>query len=307
MSDFWAAWVMALVVINYLVILFLFLWARKVSIPVEEDGTTGHTWSHGAISEGLNPLPKWWLYMSTAGFFAAFVYLVLYPGFGNHKGVLGWTSIDETRRGIAQTNIKMDDLVQQIDSQTVLQLGKNDQAMRLATRLFEDNCAACHGYDAKGIQLMGAPDLTDNTWLYGGTVSDILRTINHGRTGVMPAHQNSLSDAAITQVSHYVLSLSGLPHDEVAAVEGKASFNTVCFACHAMDGSGNKMLGAPNLTDDVWLYGNRLEQVVDSVRYGRQGKMPAWNDRLNQQQIKVLAAWVLSHDNAAEAIAAGDK
>src|SRR5690554_166841 len=307
MSDFWAAWVMALVVINYVVIFLLFLWARKVSIPIDDEGTTGHSWAHGTIREGLNPLPKWWLIMSSAAFAAALVYLVLYPGFGNHKGVLGWTSLNEAREDIATSNAKMDDLIQQIDSQTVLQLSKNEQAMRLGTRLFEDNCAACHGYDAKGIQLMGAPNLTDNTWLYGGKVRDILHTITNGRTGVMPAHQSSLSEEAIAQVSHYVRSLSDLPHDESAASEGKTVFNSVCFACHMMDGKGNQMLGAPNLTDNIWLYGSSLEQISDSVRYGRHGKMPAWNDRLNEQQIKVLAAWVLSHDNATEAIASGDK
>lgn len=307
MSDFWAGWVMALFIINYVVILFLFLWARKVSIPTSKDGTTGHSWAHGTIRENANPLPKWWLVLSAASFAAAFVYLLLYPGFGNYKGLLGWTSIAEVREGINKNNAQMEDLVQQIDSQSVLQLRENEQAMRLGKRLFEDNCAACHGYDAKGIQLMGAPNLTDNTWLYGGKVNDILHSIRMGRTGVMPAHESSLSEVSIMQVSHYVLSLSKLTHDEEAAKAGQAVYKTVCFACHGMDGTGNPMLGAPNLTDNIWLYGHSIAEVANSVRYGRQGKMPAWNDRLNQQQIKVLAAWVLSHDNATEAIAAGDK
>lgn len=303
MSSFWSGWVMAIVVINYVVIFFLFLWATWVKIPTEKDGTTGHSWSHGEVKESLNDVPKWWFYTSFFSFAFGFVYLVLYPGFGSWKGTLEWTSLQETHEGVVAQNEKMADLIKVIDDLPVLELSKHEDAMRVGKRLFEDNCAACHGYDAKGIQLMGAPDLTDNTWLFGGKVSDVISSIKNGRTGVMPAHRDSLSSDAIRDVSHYVLSLSDSKHDEEAAERGQSTFTTVCAACHMPAGTGMQALGAPDLTDNEWLYGGNLNTIADSVRNGRSGKMPAWGKRLNEQQIKVLAAWVLSHDNTKEALA----
>lgn len=301
LSDFWSGWVMAIVTINFVVIFLLFIWASWVKIPVEKDGTTGHSWSHGEIKESLNNVPKWWFILSFLSFVFAFWYLVLYPGFGSYKGTLGWTAIQETRDGIQQQHESMSDLLAAIESKPVLELAKDEQAMRVGKRLFEDNCAACHGYDAKGIQLLGAPNLTDNTWLYGGKVAEITHSIANGRTGVMPAHKDSLKEDAIQDVSHYVLALAQQSHNKEAAERGQKTFNTVCFACHGFDGKGMKALGAPDLTDGDWLYGDSLQSIANSVRYGRSGKMPAWNKRLNEQQIKVLTAWVLSHDNTKEA------
>ena len=307
MTSFWAGWVMAYVVINYGVIFLLYLWAPRVDIPVDSDGTTGHSWSHGMIKEGLHKLPRWWLISSGLSFLFAFIYLVQYPGFGNFEGIRGWDSTKELHEHIANNNEKLAGLVQQIKDQSVLELTKNEDAMKLGQRLFEDNCAACHGYQAQGSQLIGAPKLTDNTWLYGGKVNDIIHTITYGRNGVMPGWVATLGEGGVNKVANYVLSLSGQAHDAQAAAAGQKLYSTTCVACHGMEGKGMQMLGAPNLTDKDWLYGGSLTTVAQTIRHGRNGHMPAWNGRLNEQQIKVLAAWVLSHDNTAEAIAAGDK
>ncbi len=307
MSDFWSGWIMTLVVINYVTILILFIWATRVNIPTDEDGTTGHSWANGTIREGLQKLPRWWLVMSSLGFVAAFIYLVLYPGFGNNEGIYGWTSTKQMHEQIVESNAKKAPLIDQIQAQSVLELTKNNEALKVGKRLFEDNCAACHGYEAQGSQLLGAPKLTDNIWLYGGKASDVIHTITYGRQGIMPAHNASLDSAKINNVANYVLSLSGLAYNEAAAEKGQPIFAQTCAVCHSADATGNQMLGAPNLTDDDWLYGNSITTVKESISNGRHGVMPAWDDRLNENQIKLLAAWVLSHDNTEQAVAAGEE
>lgn len=307
MSSFWAGWVMAYVVINFGVIFLLYLWAPKVDIPTDADGTTGHSWSHGMIKEGLHKLPLWWIVISGGSFLFAFIYLVLYPGFGNFEGVKGWSSTVELHEHIANNNEKLAGLVTQINEQSVIELTKNEDAMKVGKRLFDDNCAVCHGFEAQGSQLIGAPKLTDNIWLYGGKVADIVQTITYGRNGSMPGWVASIGEGGVNKVTNYVLSLSGLAHNAEAAKEGKQVYASTCVACHGAEGKGMQMLGAPDLTDNDWLYGSSYTTVAESVRNGRSGKMPAWNDRLNEQQIKVLAAWVLSHNNTEAAIAAGDK
>lgn len=307
MSNFWSGWVIALVLINYVTIFFLFLWARKVEIPTESDGTTGHSWSHGAIREGLHPLPKWWLILSTAAFISAAVYLIFYPGFGSWKGTLGWTSTKQLHGEIVSQNTKGLPLLEQINSQSVLALTQNAAAMQVGKRIFEDNCAACHGYDAKGRHEVGAPNLTDNTWLFGGKSDEIIHTITEGHNGSMPAWQTILSPRDINEVSNYVLGLSGVEHDSIAAASGEAIFVKTCQVCHGEKGIGNPAMGAPNLSDTDWIYGGDAETVIATITHGRNGHMPAWKGRLNPQQIKVVAAWVLSHNNTEIAVAAGEK
>lgn len=303
-GSFWSGWVMTLIVINYGVILFLFLWAPRVSIPTLEDGTTGHVWANGAIREGLANLPKWWLILSTIGFISAFVYTVRYPAFGEHKGIHQWTSFEQMQEELAVTDAKKAPLLAAIKSTPVLALAQNPQAMQLGERLFDDNCAACHGYDAKGGVTVGAPDLVDNTWEFGGKVSDVVASITHGRSGVMPAWEGQLRYGQIKNVAHYVLSLSGAAHDTAAAAVGKRVFDKNCSVCHGVDGTGNQMLGAPDLADNIWKWGGSLDAIMATIEHGRQGHMPAWDKRLTPDEIHVLAAWVLSHDNTKEALAA---
>ena len=295
MSSGWSLWVMSLIVFNLGITLFLFLWGPRAKIPTLPDGTSGHVWAHGTLREGMRRLPRWWLLFSASMFVAGFIYLALYPGFGNAKGMLGWTSRGQLARDVAANNVKLDDAMKAFDHYTVEQVAYDPAAQQMGRMLFDDNCAACHGRAGKGNPLLGAPDLTDGDWLYGGDGSAITASIHDGRNGVMPPWA-SLGEDSVNHLVQYVLSLSGAPHDAAMAAAGKPLFAT-CAACHGADGKGNQALGAPNLTDHIWLYGGSVADIHQTIHDGRQGHMPTWSPRLSNDQIHVLAAYVyrLSH------------
>jgi len=296
MSTGWSLWVMFLVVLNLGITLFLFLWGPRVKIPTLPDGTSGHVWAHGVLREGVRRLPTWWVWFSASMFLVGFIYLVLFPGFGSFKGVLGWTSHDELTRNVAANEATLAPLINRFRLYPVEQLANDPAAQQMGKVLFEDDCAACHQRSGKGNVALGAPDLTDNDWLYGGSGTDIATSIHDGRSGVMPPWA-SLGADNVKNLAQYVLSLSGSPHDEVKATAGKPLFAT-CAACHGADGKGNPALGAPNLTDHIWLHGGSVAQIEKTIGEGRQGHMPAWSPRLTDDQIHTVAAYVyhLSHD-----------
>ena len=295
MSMFWSIWVMFLVVLNLGITLVLFLWAPWAKVPVKPDGTTGHVWAHGAIREGLNNLPRWWIVLSGSMFVAAFIYLWLYPGFGSHRGKLGWTQHGQLAEEVAANDAKLKPLLLRFRKYDVEKLSRDAQALQMGKVLFEDNCAACHQRSGTGNILVGAPNLTDGDWLYGGTGKDITTSIHDGRSGVMPPWA-SLGADNVKNLTQYVLSLSGAPHDAAKAAAAKPLFAT-CAACHGAEGKGNPALGAPNLTDHVWLYGGTPTEIEQTISNGRQGHMPPWGARLSEDQIHVIAAYVyhLSH------------
>lgn len=299
MSAFWSVWVMVLVVVNLGITFFLFLWGPRVEIPTLRDGTTGHVWAHGVLRESVRRLPLWWVVLSLSMFIAGFTYLALYPGFGAFRGVLGWTSTAEVDADRGANATKLASLMQRIHGAPVERLAGDPEVMRLGGRLFVDNCAACHGRDAHGNQALGAPDLTDSDWLYGGSGDTILASITDGRRGTMPAWSGTLSDSQIVDVANYVKSLSGAPHDDVKAIGGKVVFATNCAACHSQDGKGNLSLGAPNLTDSVWLYGGSLDTIMTTIRNGRGGVMPSWRARLGEDDARAVAAFVYAQSHPA--------
>lgn len=291
MSTFWSAWVMLLVTFNLGITLFLFLWGLRVRIPTLPDGTTGHVWANGALRESVRPLPLWWVLLSAAMFAAGIGYLVLFPGFGSHRGLLGWTSQGELAADTASNRARLDGLLAAGASAPVERLARDPGIVRLGHRLFLDNCAACHGAQGRGNQALGAPDLTDRDWLHGGSGEALMATILDGRRGAMPAMGPSLGAAGVEEVAQYVLGLSGRTSDPVKAALGKARF-AACAACHGPDGKGNPALGSADLTDAAWLYGGGLAQVERSIREGRSGEMPAFRARLSEAQAKAVAAWV---------------
>lgn len=300
MTPFWSAWIMFLIVFNLGITLFLFLWGPRVKIPVLPDGTTGHVWAHGVLREGLHKLPLWWLLFSGAMFVIGFAYLYLYPGFGSFKGALGWTSHQQLADDTAANSAKLEPLLKGLADQPVEVIARNAEATRIGERLFIDNCAACHGRSGHGNALLGAPNLVDGDWLYGGDGETLLASINDGRAGVMPPMGGSLDKVAIENLANYVLSLSGADHSPAKAKLGAPQF-AVCAACHGATGTGNPALGAPNLTDGTWLYGGDLATIEQTIRDGRHGVMPAWRTRLSATDVRLVAAWVhaQSHANAA--------
>jgi cytochrome c oxidase cbb3-type subunit 3 len=260
--------------------------------------TTGHVWD-GDLGELNNPLPRWWLW----GFFIsvafALGYLFLYPGLGSYAGSLGWTSTNQHADLQRQAEAQAQKVLARFDGKSIEQLTGDAEALTVGRNLFANNCAVCHGSDAHGNP--GFPNLTDKDWQWGGTPEQIETTITGGRQAVMVAWQGVIGDQGVENVLAYVLSLSGrqLPTGNLA--EGEKIFMTYCVACHGADGHGNPALGAPNLSDQTWLYGGSVDTVRATIAKGRQGQMPAQGERLGPDRIRLLAAYVLSlgHEPAA--------
>jgi len=291
MTGFWSAWVIVLVVVTLGISTFLFFWALRVEIPTQPDGTTGHVWAHGVLREAVRRLPTWWVLLSLASIIAGVGYLALYPGFGKYAGTLGWTSDGELAQR-QEANRKLEaPLIERIRGKPVEAIAEDPEALRAGRVLFIDHCAGCHGRDARGNRTLGAPDLTDRDWLYGGDGKSILASILDGRTGTMPPFGSGKSEQEIRDIAHYVLNLAGRTHDSLRAEFGKPDF-AACAACHGGDGKGNAQLGAPNLTDGVWLRGDGIEDIVETIRNGRNSVMPALRGRLGENNASLVAAWV---------------
>jgi cytochrome c oxidase cbb3-type subunit 3 len=268
-------------------LVLLFVAARRKVMA--GDNTTGHVWD-GDLRELNNPLPRWWMGLFVLTIVFSLAYLVFYPGLGSFAGTLGWTTRGEYDADVAAAEAQFAPLYARFDALDAAQLAADGQAMRVGERLFVNNCSQCHGSDARGSK--GFPDLTDADWLHGGTHEKIVETIASGRRGVMPPLGAAVgSGADVRNLAHYVLSLSGSPHNDIAAGRGKSKF-AACAACHGADGKGNLALGAPNLTDRVWLHGWGEQAVVDAIQRGKDNQMPAHGDKLTPQQIRVLAAYV---------------
>jgi len=261
---------------------------RKV---MADDNTTGHVWDVD-LKEMNNPLPRWWLWLFVITVVFSGIYLALYPGLGKFPGTLGWTSVGQYKTEQQRAQEQIAQIFAKFKGKSAEELAKDSAAMGIGERLFGNNCAQCHGSDARGSK--GFPNLTDSDWLWGGAHPDIVATITKGRSGVMPPMAAALGTAEdVRNVANFVLSLSGSAHNSVAAQLGKPKF-AVCAACHGPEGKGNPLLGAPNLTDKVWLHGWGEAAIVSMINSGKTNIMPAFAERLNAEQIHVLAAYVLS-------------
>jgi cytochrome c oxidase cbb3-type subunit III len=296
-SDFfssgWSLFIAAVTIASLIAcVLLLIIAARRrvMSMPGGgDDNTTGHVWDED-LRELNNPLPRWWmgLFVITVVFSA--IYLFLYPGLGSASGTLNWSSTAQYEAEQARARAALQPLYARFAAMDEKQLAADAQAMGIGERLYLNNCAACHGSDARGSK--GFPNLTDRDWLWGGGFADIQKTIAEGRNGVMPPMADAVGGGEnVRNVAHYVLSLSGSPHDSVAAQLGRARFAT-CAACHGADGKGNPAMGAPNLTDNVWLHGWGEPAISAIIAAGKNNAMPAHASRLTPEQIRVLAAYV---------------
>lgn len=289
MSNFWHWYIIILVVINLGGCAWLLMWTRTSKHVPTEDNTTGHVFD--GIQEYNNPLPRWWLIMFWITLVFGVGYLALYPGTGAYEGVLGWTSTNQWQAEVDEAKAEFDVIFEGFAAESVEDLANNPQAMEAGRSLFLNTCSTCHGSDARGAK--GFPDLTDNDWLYGNSGDQIVHSITHGRTGVMPPLGAGLGEQGVNEVVAYVRTLSGQTADAELAKSGEAKF-TMCAACHGMDGKGNIALGAPNLTDDIWLYGGSDQALREAIMQGRTGAMPAQKDLLTANKIHVLAAYILS-------------
>ncbi|WP_172676758.1 cytochrome-c oxidase, cbb3-type subunit III [Marinagarivorans algicola] len=293
MSTFWSLWVIVLTLTCIGLCTWILFANRKVAKRDDEDPanqTTGHVYD--GIEEYDNPLPKWWFQLFIGTIIFTAIYLVLYPGLGTFKGVLGWTSVNqlESRQEKAQEQYK--DSYEKYNQMSVEELSQNAEAMKMGVRLFANNCAVCHGADGGGNY--GFPNLTDNDWLHGGSVDKIRESIVKGRNANMPAWGPTIGEEGVAAVTEYVLSLSDLDHDATQLAKGKEVFGAVCSACHGADAKGQIVMGAPNLTDDIWLYDSERDTIANTVRNGRVNRMPAQEDLLREDKIHLLTAYVYS-------------
>ena len=296
MTAGWGIYIAVLVLANIIGAVWLLIATAR---PQEQDpaDTTGHVWDED-LSELNNPLPRWWLGMFVLSVIFAVGYLVFYPGFGAVAGTLGWTSANELKADLTENNRKLEAVFSRFRDRPMDDLVHDTDALNLGHNVYANNCVGCHGSDARGAR--GYPNLTDSDWLYGGSSEQVSTTILSGRSGVMPPLGAALGDQGVDEVANYVLTLSGGKGDPALAEAGKTRFATICVACHGPDGKGNPAIGAPNLTDNIWLYGGTLDDIKTSVRAGRNGKMPAWEPIIGKDRARLVEAWVLAQSKATE-------
>jgi cytochrome c oxidase cbb3-type subunit III len=295
-SNFWTIYVSAITVVSIAACALLLWFSGKARAMTASDNTTGHVWD-GDLREMNNPLPRWWVWLFIITIVFSLVYLALYPGLGTFAGKLGWTQIGQYQAEVDKGNREVAPLYAKFAAMKPEDMARDPQAHAIGERLFMNNCSQCHGSDAHGGK--GFPNLTDADWLHGGTPEKITETLTAGRIGNMPPMAAAVGTADdVKNVANYVLSLSNSPHDSVKAALGKSKF-VVCAACHGMDGKGNQALGAPNLTDDIWLHGYGENAVIAMVNNGKVNQMPAQAGKLTEAQIQVLASYVWSFSNGA--------
>jgi len=294
MSDFvdgfWSYYVAGISVLGIIWCLWLIFsqrkWLGTRTVKVED---TGHVWD-GDLRELNNPVPRWWTIMYVGMCIFGFGYLILYPGLGSYPGKLGFTTQEEIKQDQAAQDAAVKPVFAKYASMDIPAIAADKEAQVIGQRLFLNNCAQCHGSDARGSKSF--PNLVEGDSMYGREPATIQETITNGRNGVMPGFKDGMSPQVAGDIAQYVRSLSGLASDSIRVIRGKREYQNFCVACHGAEGKGNKALGAPNLTDDVWLYGSSENEIVNGIMNGRNNRMPAQAQKLTPEQIKMLTAWV---------------
>lgn len=287
-SGFWPWFIGIATLLSVLACYALLRWMARGKPPTEIK-TLGHVWD-GDLAELNNPMPGWWMKLFYLTIVFSLVYLVLYPGLGALKGAFGWTQLDQYQREMTRANALYGPIYEKFGHEELRALAADPEARAIGHRLFMTYCTNCHGADAGGGP--GFPSLRDYDWLYGGAPENIEASIANGRNGAMPPWGAMLGEEGVFNVAEYVRSLSGRDVNINAAALGKEKFMQLCVACHGADARGNAAMGAPNLTDPVWLYGGSQRAIMDSIRSGRNGRMPAWQEFLGPAKVHLLAAYV---------------
>jgi cytochrome c oxidase cbb3-type subunit 3 len=291
LNSFWNWWVIIISVGSILACWWLLHWTKGVSNRSgDEAGSTGHVWDDD-IRELNTPLPRWWLHLFNITIVFALIYLAIFPGLGNFGGFLGWTQIGQYEEEVAQATVAQEAVFARFRDMEPAALMADQEAKDIGGRLFGNNCAMCHSSDGRGAK--GFPNLADNDWQWGGSFEQIMFTLQNGRIAAMPPFVAVLGEEGVPEVVAYVQTLSGQKADAEMAIAGKARFEMICMACHGMDGTGNPALGAPNLTDDTWLYSSDPSDIEYAIRNGRNGKMPAFGNMLSEDHRRLLAAYVM--------------
>lgn len=295
-SGFWT-WFIGITTVVSIIGLFIFLIKcskRSVGEDPNKVETMGHVWDED-LEEFNNPLPTWWFYWFILTLLWGAGYLIFYPGLGSYAGVLGWTQKNQLDAEMQVAEDKYGPLYQQYLNTDIAKLAKDEGALKIGERLYASYCTTCHGSDARGAR--GYPNLRDDAWLYGGEPEQIKTSLMDGRSGMMPAWGDMLKQEGVFNVTSYVEKLSGREVDSMHASLGKELYKTNCAVCHGVEGKGNIMFGAPDLTDDVWLYGGSQKKVMESIAKGRNGIMPPHKEFLGEAKVHILAAYIYSLSN----------
>lgn len=309
MSGAWSWYLIALIVLNIGGCVWLLWWTarRRPGDPAPTD--TSHVWD-GDLTEYNKPLPKWWINLFFLTIVFAIGYLVWFPGFGNFTGMGKWSSASEHDAQKAAEDAKLAETFRPYDGKPIDVLARDPHAIALGRSIFSNNCSTCHGSTAQGA--IGYPNLTDSIWHWGGTPERVLQTVLDGREAAMPSWGKVLTgmggENAVDYVVAYVRTLSApetLQNNYMAA-QGKPLFESLCVGCHGPAGKGNPQMGAPDLTDDYWLYGSSTDALRETITNGRHGAMPAWRPLIGETRARLVAAyvWSLSHKAAAGAMTA---
>lgn len=288
-SGFWT-WFISLTTIFSIIFLLVFLLKFSKKKAGDESENTGHTWDD--IQELNTPLPRWWLYAFVFTIFWSAGYLIMYPGLGSYGGVLGWSQVGQLEKEQEYADKTYGPLFEKFKNTDLDTLAKDEAALRIGERLYASYCTTCHGSDARGAR--GYPNLRDDDWLYGGDPKAIKKSIMDGRQGAMPGWNSILKEEQVFNVVSYVEQLAGRVVDDIHAASGKSIYDANCAMCHGAEGKGNYMFGAPNLTDDIWLYGGSQKKIIESVNLGRTGNMPAHKEFLGEAKVHLLAAYIAS-------------
>ena len=298
MSSFWSLWIIVLTLVTIVGVTWI-LFANRKSTNKDPNGTTGHVYD--GIEEYDNPLPAWWFYLFVATIVFGVAYLAVYPGLGSYKGLFGWTQINQLEKQEAKAEERYGPIFAAYRDMSAEEIAADKKAMKMGQRIFANNCAQCHGSDARGSY--GFPNLTDSEWLYGGSPEQITETIVNGRNGAMPAWLAALGEEGVVDMSNYVITLSGREADAESAARGGEKFKMFCVACHGPDAKGNIAFGAPDLTNNIWLYGGSPGLIQRTIRNGRNGHMPSHKNLVSADKIHILSAYIyqLSHSQSSPA------
>ena len=293
MPAFWHWFVAAGTILFVLWCVWLIAWSAKQGPQnVADDQVVGHKWD-GDLEEWNNPAPKWWLYLYFITIAWAIGYLIAFPGLGAWDGALGWSQEGQYEAEMQAAATRYEPIYDKFAAMDFAERSMNPDANKLGKSLYASYCTTCHGSDARGAT--GYPNLTDNDWLWGSSEAAITSTLKNGRNGVMPAFAPALGgEQGVDNMIKYVQSLSGLVEADAASESAKPMFVALCSACHTAEGTGNQAVGAPNLTDDIWLYGSSADSIRTGLEQGRNNMMPAHGELLGENRTKILAAYVYS-------------
>lgn len=286
-SQFWGGWIIAITVTTFAALLWFII---DVYRGAGHDGSENEVWDE-TLREGAMPAPIWWFWFILALMTVSVVYVMLYPGLGRYQGTLKWSQGGQIIARFADYDAQFGAERRRLQSLSLAELAADAAAMQSAWHIFNNNCTSCHGRDGKG-QALRFPDLTDAAWQWGGDEARIIETIRSGRQAAMPAWGPVIAPQNIELLADHVRGLQSANAASPAAGDGAALFQQYCAACHGPTGAGQAMLGAPALNDAAWLYGGERGQVIQTITSGRNGVMPAFGSRLDDTQIRLLAAWL---------------